>query len=42
MLEPERIKMQQFELGEFEQLPTIINEFVEQVVALGPNPNKGF
>jgi len=42
MLEPERIKLQQFELGDAPKLPGIINEFVEKVVDLGPNPNKGF
>jgi quinone-modifying oxidoreductase subunit QmoB len=42
MLEPERIKLQQFELGDAPKLPGIINEFVEKVKELGPNPNKGF
>lgn len=42
MLEPERIKLMQFQMGDFVALPGMINEFVEAVEALGPNPNKGF
>ena len=42
MLEPERIKLQQFEVGDFAKLPDMINKFVDEVEALGPNPNKGF
>jgi quinone-modifying oxidoreductase subunit QmoB len=42
MLEPERIKLVQFEMGEFAKLPEVINTFVDATVELGPNPNKGF
>jgi quinone-modifying oxidoreductase subunit QmoB len=42
MLEPERIKLHQFELGDYAKLPGVINEFVKMVEGLGPNPNKGF
>ena len=42
MLEPERIKLHQFEMGDFAMLPEVINTFVEQVEELGPNPNKDF
>jgi coenzyme F420-reducing hydrogenase delta subunit len=42
MLEPERIKLVQFEMGDFAKLPEVINTFVDATVALGPNPNKGF
>jgi quinone-modifying oxidoreductase, subunit QmoB len=42
MLEPERIKLMQFEMGEFAKLPEQINAYVEEVEALGPNPNKDF
>jgi quinone-modifying oxidoreductase subunit QmoB len=42
MLEPERIKLVQFEMGDFAALPEVINTFVEATVELGPNPNKGF
>jgi quinone-modifying oxidoreductase subunit QmoB len=42
MLEPERIAVREFSMGEWETLPEWINEFVEKVNELGPNPNKGF
>jgi quinone-modifying oxidoreductase subunit QmoB len=42
MLEPERIKLVQFEMGDAANLPGIINSFVEATEKLGPNPNKGF
>ena len=42
MLEPERIAMKEFAMGDWESLPDWINEFVEATDELGPNPNKGF
>jgi quinone-modifying oxidoreductase subunit QmoB len=41
-LENERVA--QFEVGidEYDKLPTMINEFVESIEELGPNPFKGF
>ena len=42
MLEPERITSVEVELTAYEQLPGIVDGFVEQVRALGPNPYKGF
>ncbi|MBI5533809.1 MAG: hydrogenase iron-sulfur subunit [Deltaproteobacteria bacterium] len=41
MLEPERIRVEQFALGDYGKLFDVVNGFVERVVALGPNPNKG-
>ncbi len=41
-LEPERVAQKEVAIDEYWKLPSIINEFVEEVVALGPNPFKGF
>jgi len=41
-LEPERIAVREFSMGDWETLPDWINEFVEKTNELGPNPNKGF
>ncbi len=42
MLDSERIKLHQFEMGDFATLPDVINTFVSEVEELGPNPNKDF
>ncbi|MEW5735997.1 MAG: FAD-dependent oxidoreductase [Thermodesulfobacteriota bacterium] len=41
-LEPERVTQKEIAIDEFDKLPQMINEFVESVEALGPNPFKGF
>ncbi|HNS96560.1 MAG TPA: FAD-dependent oxidoreductase [Polyangiaceae bacterium] len=41
-LEPERIAVKEFSMGDWESLPDWINEFVDKTNELGPNPNKGF
>lgn len=41
-LEAERVKMVQLAINEYHRLPDIINEFVEKINELGPNPYKGF
>ena len=41
-LEPERIKLVQLSLDEYERVPAIINEFAGRIRELGPNPYKGF
>ncbi len=41
-LEPERIAVKEFSLGDWGTLPGWIESFVEKVNELGPNPNKGF
>lgn len=41
-LEPERIAVKEFSMGEWASLPEWIDAFVEKVNELGPNPNKGF
>ncbi|MBI4687318.1 MAG: hydrogenase iron-sulfur subunit [Nitrospirae bacterium] len=40
-LEAERVQMLQVSITDYEKLPDMINEFVEKVKELGPNPFKG-
>ena len=42
MLEPERVKMVELEITDYNQLPELVSEFVEEMKAIGPNPYKGF
>jgi quinone-modifying oxidoreductase subunit QmoB len=41
-LEPERVAVKQVAINEYDQVPVILNEFVEEIKELGPNPFKGF
>lgn len=41
-LEPERVTVKQVAINEYDKVSDIINEFVEEIVELGPNPFKGF
>ena len=41
-LEEERVAQFEVAIDDFDKLPTIINEFVEVIEGLGPNPFKGF
>lgn len=41
-LESERVQMMQVSISEYDKLPDMINEFVEKVKEIGPNPFKGF
>ncbi len=41
-LEEERVAQFEVAIDEYDKIPEIINEFVEQVEELGPNPFKGF
>jgi quinone-modifying oxidoreductase subunit QmoB len=41
-LEVERVAQFQIAIDEFDKAPKIINDFVESIEALGPNPFKGF
>lgn len=41
-LESERVQQVQLAINEWDQLPTILNEFSENLKELGPNPYKGF
>lgn len=42
VLEPERATVMEVAISEYDRLPGRINEFVESVKAIGPNPMKGF
>ncbi len=41
-LEEERVRQFQIAIDEYDKVPQIINDFVEEVEGLGPNPFKGF
>ncbi len=41
-LEEERVAFAEVAIDEYDKVPQIINDFVEEVDALGPNPFKGF
>ena len=42
MLEPERVKLVELAISDYDKIPQIIGEFVEQIKQIGPNPYKGF
>ena len=42
MLEPERVKMVELEITDYNKLPELVSEFVEEMKSIGPNPYKGF
>lgn len=41
-LEVERVKVTQVAISDYHKIPAIINDFVNEIVAMGPNPFKGF
>ncbi len=41
-LEPERCAANQVAITDYDKIPQIINEFVDLIVEMGPNPFKGF
>jgi len=41
MLEPERIHTEFIEINEYNRIPQIINDYVETIETIGPNPFKG-
>jgi quinone-modifying oxidoreductase subunit QmoB len=41
-LEPERCGVREIAISDYDKIPGIIDEFVEEIVAMGPNPFKGF
>ncbi len=41
-LEPERCAMRQVAITDFNRVPEIIKEFVDEIIEMGPNPFKGF
>lgn len=42
MIESERVKILEVEITDFDKLPKIIDDFVEEIKELGFNPFKGF
>jgi|Deesub1362B_J571_1020462.scaffolds.fasta_scaffold01657_6 heterodisulfide reductase subunit A-like polyferredoxin/coenzyme F420-reducing hydrogenase delta subunit len=42
MLEPERVKLIELEISDYKKIPEILNDFVEELEKIGPNPYKGF
>ncbi|CAK8720628.1 hypothetical protein GCAAIG_10175 [Candidatus Electronema halotolerans] len=41
-LEPERCAVEQVAISDYDKIPGIIDEFVESIIEMGPNPFKGF
>jgi len=41
-LEPERCAVQQVAISDYDKIPQMIEEFVQEIIELGPNPFKGF
>jgi quinone-modifying oxidoreductase subunit QmoB len=41
-LEPERCATNQVAITDYDKIPQILNDFVEEIVEMGPNPFKGF
>jgi quinone-modifying oxidoreductase subunit QmoB len=41
-LESERLQLTQLAINEYDKLPVLINEFMERIREVGPNPYKGF
>jgi quinone-modifying oxidoreductase subunit QmoB len=41
-LEPERCAVQQVAISDYDKIPQMIEEFVEEIIEMGPNPFKGF
>jgi quinone-modifying oxidoreductase subunit QmoB len=41
MLEPERIKTVFLEITDYQKIPEIVNDYVEEIKLIGPNPFKG-
>jgi quinone-modifying oxidoreductase subunit QmoB len=42
VLESERIKVHQLAINEYGQIPDLLNEFMEKIEEVGPNPYKGW
>jgi quinone-modifying oxidoreductase subunit QmoB len=41
-LEPERCGTREITISDYDKIPAILDEFVEEIIAMGPNPFKGF
>ncbi len=42
VLEPERVKVMELAISDYDRLPEIMNDFMAKVTELGPNPYKSF
>ena len=42
VLESERIRVHQLAINEYDQIPTLVSDFMEKIEEVGPNPYKGF
>lgn len=42
MLEQERVKLVELAISDYHKIPQIVDEFVEEIKQVGPNPYKGF
>ena len=42
MLEPERVRAVELEISDYNKIPDLVNEFADELRAMGPNPYKGF
>ena len=41
-LEPDRVRVEEISINDYERLPVILNEFMTRIKELEPNPYKGF
>ena len=41
MLEPERIRTEFIEINEYYKIPELIDDYIETIEEIGPNPFKG-
>jgi quinone-modifying oxidoreductase subunit QmoB len=41
-LESDRLRMEQVEISDYHRIPQIMDEFLETIRKIGPNPYKGF
>ena len=41
VLESDRVRIEQIEISDYDRIPTIIDEFLETIEKVGPNPYKG-
>ena len=41
-VEAERVKQEQVAIDEYEKIPQIIDDFMNYILKIGPNPFKGF
>jgi len=40
VLEPERVQIHTIAMNEYDKVPTILNDFAEEIVDMGANPYK--